>query len=89
MIETVLLAKRLTQVSPYAARIEPLAQRVPDIMEGNHQLRPLWQVWCQQASPNVMPEKIFTKVQIKILRSFFEYLYFASDAFIASVGNRL
>lgn len=38
------LAKRLCQISPYAGRIEPLIGLIPEIMEQNDQLRPLWRL---------------------------------------------
>jgi hypothetical protein len=78
------LAKRLCQVSPYAGRIEPLIGRIPGIMEGNDQLRPLWTAWLQNATPDLTPRQIFTPGEIKVLRDFLEYLYFASDAFARS-----
>ncbi|WP_301100473.1 hypothetical protein [Propionivibrio sp.] len=88
MTDIISLARRLSQASSYALRIEPLAHRIPDLMESNDQLRPLWDTWRQQAAPNVAVEKVFTKEQLRILRSFFEHLYFASDAFARSVGKR-
>lgn len=75
------LAKRLCQVSPYADRIEPLIGMIPEIMERNDQLRPLWTAWRQNAAPHVTPQKYFTRREIKVLRDFMKYLYFASDAF--------
>jgi hypothetical protein len=78
------LAKRLCQVSSYAGRIEPLIGRVPEIMERNDQLRPLWTAWRQNATPDLTPRQYFTRSEIKLLRDFVEYLYFASDAFARS-----
>lgn len=78
------LARRLCQVSPYAGRIEPLLDRIPEIMEANDQLRPLWTAWRQNATPDLTPRKYFDRGQIKVLRNFIEYLYFASDAFARS-----
>ena len=75
------LAKRLCQVSPYAGRIEPLIGLIPEIMERNDQLRPLWTAWRQNATPDLTPQQYFNRDQIKVLRDFVEYLYFASDAF--------
>lgn len=77
------LAKRLCQVSPYANRIEPLIGLIPEIMERNDQLRPLWTAWRQNATPDLKPRQYFTRDQIKVLSDFVEYLYFASDAFAA------
>ena len=45
------LAKRLCQVSSYAGRIEPLIGLIPEIMERNDQLRPLWTAWRENATP--------------------------------------
>ena len=78
------LAKRLCQVSPYAGRIEPLIGLVPEIMERNDQLRPLWAAWRLNATPDLTPQQYFTREQIKVLCDFVEYLYFASDAFARS-----
>jgi len=78
------LAKRLCQVSPYASRIEPLIALIPEIMERNDQLRPLWTAWRQNATPDLKPRQYFTRREIKVLRAFLEYLYFASDAFARS-----
>ena len=75
------LARRLCQVSPYAGRIEPLIGRIPEIMERNDQLRPIWTAWRQNASPDLTPQQYFSHGQIKVLCDFLEYLYFASDAF--------
>lgn len=79
------LAKRLCQVSPYAGRIAPLVDLIPEIMERNDQLRPLWAAWRQNATPDLTPRQYFTRGQIKVLCDFVEYLYFASDAFARSV----
>jgi hypothetical protein len=78
------LAKRLCQVSPYAGRIEPLIGLIPEIMERNDQLRPLWTAWRQNATPDLTPRQYFTRREIKLLCDFVEYLYFASDAFARS-----
>jgi hypothetical protein len=78
------LARRLCQVSPYAGRIEPLIGLIPEIMERNDQLRPLWTAWQQNATPELTPGQYFTRGEIKLLRAFVEYLYFASDAFARS-----
>ena len=78
------LARRLCQVSPYARRIEPLIGLIPEIMERNDQLRPLWTAWRQNATPDLTPRQYFTRSQIKVLCDFLEYLYFASDAFARS-----
>ena len=78
------LAQRLCRVSPYAGRIEPLIDRIPDLMERNDQLRPLWQAWQQNATPDLTPRRYFTRSEIKVLRDFLKYLYFASDAFARS-----
>jgi hypothetical protein len=78
------LAKQLCQVSPYADRIEPLIDLIPEIMERNDQLRPLWTAWRQNATPDLTPRQYFARVQIKVLCDFVEYLYFASDAFARS-----
>jgi hypothetical protein len=78
------LAKRLCQVSPYADRIEPLIGLIPQIMERNDQLRPLWMAWQQNATPDLKPREYFTRREIKVLCDFLEYLYFASDAFASS-----
>jgi hypothetical protein len=82
------LAKRLCQVSPYAGRIEPLIGLIPEIMERNDQLRPLWTAWRQNATPDLKPRQYFARGQIKVLRDFLEYLYFASDAFARSAQSR-
>lgn len=79
-----LLAKRLCQVSPYAVRIEPLIARIPEIMERNDQLRPLWTAWQQNATPGLTPRQYFSPHDIKVLRDFLQYLYFSSDAFARS-----
>ena len=81
------LARRLCQVSPYAGRIEPLMGLIPDIMERNEQLRPLWTAWRQNAKPELTPQQYFTRREIKVLRDFVEYLYFASDAFARSARS--
>jgi hypothetical protein len=78
------LAKRLCQVSPYASRIEPLVGLIPEIMERNDQLRPLWTAWRQNATPDLTPRRYFTRREINVLCDFVEYLYFASDAFVRS-----
>jgi hypothetical protein len=78
------LAKRLCQVSPYADRIDPLIGLIPEIMERNDQLRPLWTAWRQNATPGLTARQYFTRCEIKLLRDFVEYLYFASDAFARS-----
>jgi hypothetical protein len=78
------LAKRLCQVSPYASRIEPLIGLIPEIMERNDQLRPLWTAWRQNATPDLTPRRYFTRREINVLCDFVEYLYFASDAFVRS-----
>ena len=78
------LAKRLCQVSPYAGRIEPFITLIPKIMERNDQLRPLWTVWRQSATPDLTPRQCFSRGEIKVLCDFVEYLYFASDAFARS-----
>ena len=78
------LAKQLCQVSPYAGRIEPLIDLIPEIMERNDQLRPLWTAWRQNATPDLTPRQYFARGQIKVLCDFVEYLYFASDAFARS-----
>ena len=82
------LAKRLCQVSPYAGRIEPLIGLIPEIMERNDQLRPLWTAWRQNAPPDLTPRQYFARGQIKVLCDFVEYLYFASDAFARSARRR-
>ncbi|HVN21447.1 MAG TPA: hypothetical protein VMU05_21860 [Dongiaceae bacterium] len=81
------LAKRLCQVSPYAGRIEPITHLIPEIMERNNQLRPLWSAWRQNATPGLNPQQYFTRPQIKVLRDFLQYLYFASDAFARSARS--
>jgi len=78
------LAKQLCQVSPYADCIEPLISLIPEIMERNDQLRPLWTAWRQNATPDLAPRQYFTPSEIKVLCDFVEYLYFASDAFARS-----
>ena len=78
------LVKRLCQVSPYARRIESLMGLIPEIMERNDQLRPLWAAWRQNATPDLTPREYFTRCEIKVLCDFVEYLYFASDAFARS-----
>lgn len=78
------LAKRLCQVSPYAGGIESLTGLIPEIMERNDQLRPLWTAWRQNATPDLTPQQYFNKREIKVLYAFMEYLYFASDAFADS-----
>ena len=78
------LAKRLCQVSPYAGRIEPLIGLIPEIMERNDQLRPLWTAWRKNATADLTPRQYFTRREIKLLCNFLEYLYFASDAFARS-----
>ena len=78
------LAKRLCRVSPYADRIEPLIGLIPEIMERNDQLRPLWTAWRQNATPDLTPRQYFTPHEIKVLCDFMQYLYFASDAFARS-----
>jgi hypothetical protein len=83
-----LLAKRLCQVSRYADRIEPLIGLIPEIMERNGQLRPLWTAWRQNATPDLTPQQYFTRDQIKVLCDFVEYLYFASDAFAGLTRKR-
>ncbi len=82
------LTKRLCQVSPYAARIEPIMALIPEIMERNDQLRRLWTSWRQNATPDLTPRQYFTRSEIKVLRDFLEYLYFASDAFAHSARTR-
>src|ERR1051325_3632934 len=78
------LVKRLCQVSPYASRVEPIIGLLPEIMERNDQLRPLWTAWRQNATPDLTPRQYFTRSDIKVLCDFMEYLYFASDAFARS-----
>ena len=78
------LARRLCQVSPYAGRIEPLIGLIPEIMERNDQLRPLWTAWRQNATPDLTARQYFSRREIKVLCGFVEYLYFASDAFARS-----
>jgi hypothetical protein len=82
-----LLVKRLCQVSPYASRIEPLISMIPEIMERNDQLRPLWTAWRQNATPDLTPRQYFKRREIKLLCDFVEYLYFASDAFMRSARS--
>jgi hypothetical protein len=79
-----LLTKRLCQVSPYAGGIEPIIHLIPEIMERNDQLRPLWTAWRQNATPDLTPQQYFTPSEIKVLCDFVKYLYFASDAFARS-----
>src|SRR5215467_9826756 len=78
------LAKRLCRVSPYGSRIEPIIDLIPEIMERNDQLRPLWMAWRQNATPDLTPQQYFTRCEIKVLCDFVKYLYFASDAFARS-----
>jgi len=78
------LTKRLCQVSPYAGCIEPIIDLIPEIMERNDQLRPLWTAWRQNATPDLTPRQYFTRSEIKVLCDFVEFLYFASDAFARS-----
>ena len=78
------LVKRLCTVSPYASRVGPIIRLIPEIMERNDQLRPLWTAWRQNAKPDLTPRQYFTRREIKVLRDFVEYLYFASDAFARS-----
>lgn len=82
------LTKRLCQVSPYAGRIEPIIDLIPEIMERNDQLRPLWMAWRQNATPDLTPRQYFAREQIKVLRDFVQYLYFASDVFARSARGR-
>lgn len=83
------MAKRLCQVSPYADRIESLIGLIPEIMERNDQLRPLWIAWRQNGTPDLKPRQYFARDQIKVLCDFVEYLYFASDGFArAARGGR-
>ncbi len=81
------LAKRLCQVSPYAGRIEPFISLIPEIMERNDQLRPLWTAWRQNATRDLTPRQYFTRREIKVLCDFMKYLYFASDAFARSARS--
>lgn len=81
------LVKRLCQVSPYAGRIEPLISLIPEIMERNDQLRPLWTAWRQNATRDLTPRQYFTRREIKVLCDFMKYLYFASDAFARSARS--
>ncbi len=81
------LAKRLCQVSPYAGRIEPIIGMIPEIMERNDQLRPLWNAWRENARPDLTPQKYFNRQDIKVLRDFLRYLYFASDDFARSARS--
>ncbi len=83
-----LLAKRLCQVSPYADGIEPLIGLIPEIMERNDQLRPLWTAWRENARPDLKPRQYYTRREIRVLRDFFEYLYYASDSFARSARSR-
>ena len=78
------LAKQLCQVSPYAGCIEPLIGLIPEIMERNDQLRPLWRAWLENATPDLTPRQYFSRRETKVLCDFVEYLYFASDAFARS-----
>ena len=78
------LVKRLCQVSPYAGRIESFIGLIPEIMERNDQLRPLWTAWRQNATPDLTPQQYFARPEIKVLCDFVKYLYFASDAFARS-----
>lgn len=78
------LARRLCQISPYASRIEPLISAIPEIMERNDQLRPLWTAWQQNAGTDMTPAQYFAPHDVKVLRDFLQYLYFASDAFAIS-----
>jgi len=78
------LARRLCCVSPYVGRIEPIIDLVPEIMERNDQLRPLWTAWRQNATPDLTPQRYFNPSEIKVLCEFVKYLYFASDAFARS-----
>jgi hypothetical protein len=78
------LTQRLCQVSPYAGRIEPFIDLIPEIMERNDQLRPLWTAWRQNATPDLTPRQYFAGREIKVLCAFLEYLCFASDAFARS-----
>jgi len=82
------LARRLCQVSRYASGIEPLSSVIPEIMERNDQLRPLWTAWRQNATPDLTPRQYFSRGQIRVLCDFLEYLYFASDAFARSARRR-
>ncbi len=81
------LVKRLCQVSPYAGRIESFVGLIPEIMERNDQLRPLWTAWRQNATPDLTPRQYFTRREIKVLCDFVKYLYFASDAFAGSARS--
>ena len=81
------LAKRLCEVSPYAERMGPIVGLIPEIMERNEQLRPLWNAWQQHATPDLTPQKYFSRHDIKVLREFMKYLYFASDAFARSARS--
>ena len=82
------LAKRLCQLSPYARDIEPLVGLIPELMERNEELRPLWVAWRQNAAPDLMPRQYFNRSEIKVLCEFMQYLYFASDAFARSAKTR-
>lgn len=82
------LTKRLCQVSPYAGRIEPIVDLIPEIMQRNDQLRPLWTAWRQNATPDLTPRQYFAREQIKVLCDFVQYLYFASDVFARSARGR-
>lgn len=73
--------QRLLRLSPYRSQIIRLADRLPKIMENNNQLRPLWHRWISQDTNALQPQQVFSSDEIKILRSFFEYLYFASNSF--------
>jgi hypothetical protein len=82
------LVQRLCQISPYASRIEPLIHLIPEIMERNDQLRPLWTAWQQNAKSDLTPQQYFAPSEIKVLRDFIQYLYFSSDAFARSARVR-
>jgi hypothetical protein len=82
------LIKRLCQVSPYAGRIEPLMSLIPEIMERNDQLRPIWMAWRENATPELTPRQYFSREQVKVLCDFVQYLYFASDDFARSARGR-
>lgn len=87
MSGNVSLAKRLCQVSPYADRIASIVELIPEIMERNDQLRPLWNAWQQNATLDLTPQEYFSRADIKVLREFMKYLYFASDAFARSARS--
>ena len=40
--------------------------------------------WRENATPDLTPQQYFTPDQIKVLREFVKYLYFASDDFARS-----